>query len=208
MRERNSTNDIGLIFNYWQRLLEFQCQLVPDACFHYEGKTRCHNYPGGYSCMPCPAGHKGNHQEFLTCVYPILILNTVQLSGNAPTGTGVEYATEHKQTCEVINPCTDGSNPCSENAECIFLGLAITPPFMCKVSAERSLYTCYGTWIRVDIKSLSAPVSSHSTKDPNLSKVNASYGLCIFDSTWAYLRRALCGYRPSLFFLIVNSRGP
>ncbi|XP_039248576.2 thrombospondin-1-like [Styela clava] len=87
-----------------------ECKLVPDACFHYEGKHRCQNYPGGYSCMPCPMGHKGD----------------------IPTGTGVEYAIAHKQECVVSNPCTDGTNPCSENAECIFLDPTITPPFMCK----------------------------------------------------------------------------
>lgn len=70
-------NELKEIIPYhnWQRWFLFQCQLVPDACFHYEENTRCHNYPGGYSCMPCPAGHKGKSTDdvWSTCFYPIYL---------------------------------------------------------------------------------------------------------------------------------------
>nr|XP_018666938.1 thrombospondin A isoform X1 [Ciona intestinalis] len=87
-----------------------ECTLVADACFHYQGVHRCQNHFPGYSCLPCPSGYRGDVQS----------------------GVGVIHARAHKQECVMSNPCTDGANPCPENAECIFLGKTVSPPFICK----------------------------------------------------------------------------
>ncbi|XP_076800246.1 thrombospondin-1-like [Clavelina lepadiformis] len=97
-----------------------ECQLVPDACFTYQGLHRCQNQLPGYSCLPCPPGYQGNQ----------------------PSGIGPEYALANKQHCEVANPCSDEENVCPENSECIFLGVGITPPFKCK--CETGYATCAG----------------------------------------------------------------
>ena len=57
------------------------------------------------------------------------------LSGNRPSGIGADYAMQHKQVCEVVDPCTEGANPCPNNAKCIFLGLTMSPSYKCEVSA-------------------------------------------------------------------------
>lgn len=65
---------------------------------------------------------------------------TNNILGTRPSGVGVEYATEHKQQCKVSNPCTDGSNPCPGNSECIYLDPTMSPPFMCKVCIYIFIY--------------------------------------------------------------------
>lgn len=90
-----------------------ECELVPDACFNYQGKHRCTNLTPGYTCLPCPAGYKGNQ----------------------PIGFGYQYASENKQTCEMVNVCEEsapGDGPCPANSECIFLGSEVNPPFKCR----------------------------------------------------------------------------
>ncbi|CAB3979783.1 cartilage oligomeric matrix -like [Paramuricea clavata] len=59
--------------------------------------SSCTNLIPGYRCGGCPAGHRGS----------------------APSGIGLEQATNSKQSCEDIDECLEGGHLCDGNAKCI-----------------------------------------------------------------------------------------
>ncbi|XP_031564283.1 uncharacterized protein LOC116299704 isoform X2 [Actinia tenebrosa] len=113
-----------------------ECQCLANPCA--EGVTCRNRGVGNYTCEGCPNGFTGDGKsckdiDECSIVFPCYDNNTcVNLSpgyrcggcpagfrGNAPSGIGVEYARNHRQTCVEIDECTEGAHVCDPNAQCI-----------------------------------------------------------------------------------------
>ncbi|KAJ8045394.1 Thrombospondin-1 [Holothuria leucospilota] len=87
-----------------------ECKEVPDACFSVRGKHMCRNLIPGYQCLPCPPNYRGNQ----------------------PSGVGIRHARKVQQQCIPIDPCTEGTHTCDENARCLFFGPYSDPRYTCR----------------------------------------------------------------------------